>query len=294
MDIEEDRLVKDINRVLYEAEADSYDLRHPEVTKGDKGWWKDFGLQFIDGKVVKVLDVGGGTGFVLSVVLHYGRDGSSFICYDISLNMLRCARAKLGDNSFLQYICGDGDFLPFQEGTFDIITANALFHHLPSCKGIVKEMDRVLKKGGIIAVSHEPNRLFFNSLIARVAASIYKLIGCGMGLNNELQIEVNRRLRASGVVDKDLTKEEILRLVEFQSPFEQGGIFIDRKKGFSPEAFIRDNFLDYKVLKLEEYTTFYHRPTLEGNPLLMRIIKGIGSLFFLKRGNLFSFIIKKG
>lgn len=290
------KLIKKINLALYEAEAGSYNARHPEVIEGDRKWWEDFGLEFINGrKGIKILDIGSGTGFVPSVISHYSGEGSYCVSYDLSFNMLKCARFNHRDNTgvSVNHICGDIDFMPFQENTFDIITANAVFHHLPYCNMAAGEMNRVLKKGGIVAVSHEPNKLFFNSIIARLAASIYKIIGCGMKLTDELELEINRRLKSDGVIEKSLTKKEILKLAEFNSPLEQDGVFIDYKRGFSPESFIKDNFPGYEVLRLNEYSTFYHRPILEDNPFLMRIVKALGALFLRKRGNLFSFIMRK-
>lgn len=43
--------------------------------------------------------------------------------------------------------------LPFADGTFDVVFANALLQHLPEPTGALREMYRVLKPGGLIAAA---------------------------------------------------------------------------------------------------------------------------------------------
>jgi len=46
-----------------------------------------------------------------------------------------------------------GDHLPFQEETFDLLTAWHVIEHVPSVQKTLKEWHRVLRKGGIVALA---------------------------------------------------------------------------------------------------------------------------------------------
>jgi ubiquinone/menaquinone biosynthesis C-methylase UbiE len=53
-------------------------------------------------------------------------------------------------------ICASLDTLPFADATFDLVTCNMVFEHLPDPPPIFQEMSRVLAPGGTLMV-HTPN-----------------------------------------------------------------------------------------------------------------------------------------
>jgi ubiquinone/menaquinone biosynthesis C-methylase UbiE len=57
----------------------------------------------------------------------------------------------VGNTSFMQ---GDACKLPFEDGIFDAVTSNYVYHNIPSSdrQGILLETLRTLKKGGIFAI----------------------------------------------------------------------------------------------------------------------------------------------
>lgn len=287
--------IRKVNQLFYDIESEDYNCRHPEVFQGDFEWWSKFGLNFIEKKRdLKILDIGSGTGFVAGVLLNYVEVNTRVVCYDLSCEMLKTARSNISASAKIDpsFVCGNDIILPFRNNYFDIVTLNAVFHHLPKCDSIAKEIYRLLKPKGIIAVSHEPNKLFLESRVTKLVASLYKFIGCGMTLTDKIQKDLNWKLRELRLIEHDLSKEEILKIVEFQSPFEQESVSIDKDKGFIPLEFIKNHFEHFNILTLDEYSTFYHRPLLEKYPVLKKLVKNIGSLF-LGRGNLFSFVLEK-
>lgn len=291
-------LIKEFNRVFYEVEAEIYDDRHPEVIKGNQEWWDDVGAKIIKprGRVtgVKIIDIGCGTGFVGDVVLkHLGKE-DQFICYDLTPAMLKEARRKLAGHSDcrLEFISGDADNLPFPANSFDVITLNAILHHLADFSPLLKEVDRILKKGGHVIVAHEHNKLFFSSLTLRFASSLYKLMGGGKSITDEMQTAINEKLKQKGVITRNLSKDDILKMVEFNSPVEQDSILVEKDKGFIPTEIVENYFPNYKLVEIREYSTFFIRPVFDRNKWLGILVKCISKLL-LGRGNLFSLISQK-
>jgi ubiquinone/menaquinone biosynthesis C-methylase UbiE len=69
---------------------------------------------------------------------------------DISSNMLKIARDKLGEKPDLRV--GDSEKLPFEDKSFDIVTCTDSFHHYPHPENVLTEIKRVLKPKGILII----------------------------------------------------------------------------------------------------------------------------------------------
>lgn len=294
----EKNLVREFNRIFYEVEADSYDARHIEVIEGNKEWWDEVSRKYIkplyNTNGVMVLDIGSGTGFVGEVVTGYLKKCDYFICYDLSMAMLKKSRQRLDkvSNCNIHYINGEVDFLPFSSYSIDVIIISALLHHLLDCSGLFLEIDRLLKKDGLIIMAHEPNKLYFSSPVRRLAGSIYKFLGGGKSITDQMQVEINKKLKEKGIINRDFSKEEILRMVEYQSPVEQAKIAVEKDKGFIPNEIINTYFHKYKVIELRQYSTYFIRPFFKKFSWLGLFVKNIASLL-LSNGNLFSLILQK-
>ena len=291
-------LVREANRIFYEVEAGQYDIRHPEVIIGDRKWWEEVALRYLRPKTkketIRVIDIGSGTGFVGEIILNHLTEKDLLICYDISVNMLKKSQEKFGQ-SFkhnIGFVNGEADSLPFNSHSFDLITINSVLHHLADCSGLLIEANRLLKKGGYVVIGHEPNKSFFNSRITRLAASCYKLLGCGMFITDEMQAIINSELKKGGYIRKYLSKEEILRMVEYHSPVEQAKFSVRKDKGFIPRDLINGFFLKYKVVQLEEYSTYFVRPLFKNISWLGALVEKVGCLLFGK-SNLFRFVLQK-
>jgi ubiquinone/menaquinone biosynthesis C-methylase UbiE len=291
-------LTKDFNKVFYQVEASIYDERHPEVLEGNYSWWNEMAKEFVSSKdnteSLKIIDIGCGTGFVAHIISQHISDKDQLICYDLSLPMLREAKRKLGPTPAcrVDYIVGEAHYLPIRSHTIDLITINALLHHLDDCAPLLKEVDRLLKSGGYIVLAHEPNKLFFSSPVIRLMASLYKLLGFGKTITNDMCILVNKELKKRRLVEEDLSKDEILKMVEFNSPVEQSSVTVDKDKGFVPKELLSRYFPEYKILALNEYSTFFIRPAFENVKWLGRFVQWLGKLL-LGKGNLFNVICEK-
>lgn len=85
-----------------------------------------------------ILDDGCGTGHLAEFL-----PSEKIIGLDISEGMLKYARKRIP-----QVTKGDAQNLPFGDEIFDCVFARALLHHLPEPERGVREIKRVLKKGG--------------------------------------------------------------------------------------------------------------------------------------------------
>jgi ubiquinone/menaquinone biosynthesis C-methylase UbiE len=110
-----------------------------------------------------ILDVGCGTGAMLSIVINEYKDIQA--CgIDLSEKMLEKAAELLGQR--VQLIAGDSDNLPWEDDYFDLVVCNSSFHHFPEPVKVLKEIRRVLKSNGRIIIA-EPwwsnsKRIFIN------------------------------------------------------------------------------------------------------------------------------------
>lgn len=81
---------------------------------------------------------------------------------------------KLGKKYNISFSHYDGRNIPYPDGTFDVITAYAVLEHVPpkDLTFVVKELGRVIKKGGRLFVFRCPRTLSF-------AEHLAKLVGFG-------------------------------------------------------------------------------------------------------------------
>jgi Methylase involved in ubiquinone/menaquinone biosynthesis len=113
----------------------------------------------------KVLDVGCGTGTVISILSK--NEGIELSGVDLSDKMLNIAREKLKDRVELKI--GDAEQLPWPNNTFDTVICTDSFHHYPEPVKVLSEMARVLKPKGYLIIGDpwmiSPFRQVFNSLL---------------------------------------------------------------------------------------------------------------------------------
>lgn len=93
-----------------------------------------------------VLDVAAGTGRRTERVLSLGRP-ARVVAADASIRMLDRARDRL-DDARVEFVHANALALPFEDGTFDVVTNTWLLSILSDPTAAVQEFLRVLKPGG--------------------------------------------------------------------------------------------------------------------------------------------------
>jgi ubiquinone/menaquinone biosynthesis C-methylase UbiE len=126
---------------------------------------------------VAVLDVGCGTGELLRQIKGDYPE-STVWGLDLSSHMLARAMPKRLDHDPFFVTRGDSEYLPFLEGSFDVVVCANSFHHYPRQDVVVGEMRRVLKPGGIACVVDGSidgllGRLIFRGIVERVEKDVH-------------------------------------------------------------------------------------------------------------------------
>lgn len=129
----------------YNLAADVYDQNENYLNSFEQGEFIPL-LGALVGK--KVLDVGAGTG---RLSLPLANRGANVTALDVSLKMLDLVKKK---NSKITTVIGDAESLPFENETFDIVTAAFLIVHLKDPTRFFDEAYRVLKDGGVLVVTN--------------------------------------------------------------------------------------------------------------------------------------------
>lgn len=100
----------------------------------------------------RVLDVATGPGFTALAFAHRVK---LVVGVDVTPAMLAQARrnsAREGTRA-LRLVVGDAARLPFHDGAFDVVTCGNAVHHFPAVAPVLRELRRVCRPGGIVAIS---------------------------------------------------------------------------------------------------------------------------------------------
>ena len=103
-----------------------------------------------DGHPLRILDVGCGTGRALWQIAR-AIPGQQYFGVDLSPYYIEEAREVLAEVPEVSLLAENAEHLPFQDGSFDVITSCFLFHELPrrTRPRVLAELHRVLRPGGL-------------------------------------------------------------------------------------------------------------------------------------------------
>ena len=129
----------------------------------DNWWWrgrrkiflKILGKDFGKKKGRKILDVGCGTGIMLSHLARFGE----VVGVDIAKEAIGFCQKKGLEKVYL----GDAQKLPFGSKKFDLVTAFDTLEHVKDDKKALKEFYRVLQGGGMILLTVPAHPVIWSS-----------------------------------------------------------------------------------------------------------------------------------
>lgn len=114
-----------------------------------------------DQPVIKLLDLGGGTG----ELANYLPKNLEVTIADPSEAMLKKGREK-DFSQEVKHVLADGADLPFADNSFDYLTISDALHHFRQVEGALSEAARVLKPGGkLYILEFDPNTFFTKAII---------------------------------------------------------------------------------------------------------------------------------
>jgi SAM-dependent methyltransferase len=278
-----DQLILRLNEVYHDLENRAYDGKHPDISETEVERWRRIGSSLLAGARadLDILDLGSGTGFVPLQLKEWLRKGDRLTCSDLSAGMLEACRSNLasaGVPCALHTLKLDGRGIGLPDRSQDLVTVNAVMHHLADPEAACREIHRILRPGGHVVIGHEPTlayrerpalawiywcllpladwKLFGYEILLRLG--LYNRLRGALGRvvpelrrHNQLVREVNASLIRSGDIDRPLEADAMSALLDAQSP-TAGGVHPER--GFSREG-LSAMFPGYR---LERYETYKH------------------------------------
>jgi SAM-dependent methyltransferase len=108
--------------------------------------WMPEVMGFNDFAGARLLEVGCGMGTDL---LQFARGGAKVTGVDLTPRSIEISRRHLAVYGELgDFAITDGESLPFADESFDVVYSNGVLHHTPDTAGAVREVHRVLRRGG--------------------------------------------------------------------------------------------------------------------------------------------------
>src|SRR4051794_26959079 len=106
----------------------------------------------------RVLDIGGGNGYVLS---KYAAAGARVQGVDLTRTAIQLCRQRFAFAGLRgDFLVGNAERLPFRDEAFDCVCSMGVLHHTPDTEGAVSEVFRVLRPGGrVILMFYHRNSL---------------------------------------------------------------------------------------------------------------------------------------
>ncbi len=304
-------LVLKLNEYYHDLVGDEYENLHPEIFKDEVRRWRMAGEKYLAGQreQLRILDLGSGSGFVPSRLIGFLKKKDLFICSDISRKILVKCRDNLQrrrPSCHIEHVKTDGRFIPLSSGSIDMVTMNSFLHHVHDLRGLYREINRLIKPGGMLLVGHEPNLPFFSHpflwhnfiFISQLQSNLNKLfIGKDSGLDKGRERSVharifsrlNQRLLADRVISRPLSGRRISEIIDIQS-CTAGGLHRNR-----PDLVmsIKRGLPEFSILECKTYhhlykLSYFNRCAKWYDALLGKIFPKSGALFFLtakKGGN---------
>ncbi|HLD14960.1 MAG TPA: class I SAM-dependent methyltransferase [Candidatus Nanoarchaeia archaeon] len=122
--------------------------------------WTNLMLGMVNENPKKVLDYGCGSALFYTY-LRKKFPKMNYTGVDLSPDMLKVAKSKFKKEKFVE---GNAEKLPFENNSFDFVIGRGILHHLHNSDNGVKEVSRVLKKGGLFLVSETHSNIFADIL----------------------------------------------------------------------------------------------------------------------------------
>ena len=118
------------------------------------------------------LDIGCGTGWAVGQAAKMVNNKGQFYGIDLSPKMIEKAKENFKGFSNFQFIKANSEAIPLDNDLFDIIICTNSFHHYLHPEKVMKEIHRILKKGGKVYIL-DP---IADNFLFKVMDKIFKLI----------------------------------------------------------------------------------------------------------------------
>lgn len=162
-------LIPVLNDIYHRYEAQRYDRRHPEIFQQLEVIWREM-LQVVirrmNGRQLKVLDYGCGTGFELRRLIEGFAVGDikCVNCFDPSSSMLAECNTGTEYGKWRQKISFTDDVNQvLAAGPYDLILTNSVMHHIYDYESVINSFHTALCADGFWVSGHEPSARFYKN-----------------------------------------------------------------------------------------------------------------------------------
>jgi demethylmenaquinone methyltransferase/2-methoxy-6-polyprenyl-1,4-benzoquinol methylase len=139
------------NEQLFSRIAARYDLLNKILSFGADSKWKRLAVSMLPcTDVKKCLDLACGTGD-MAMLLAEEYPQAEVIGLDLNRDMIECARKRKGIKN-IKFVPGDMCDMPFDDNSFDIVTASYAIRNAPDLQQSLSEIIRVTRKGGYVCL----------------------------------------------------------------------------------------------------------------------------------------------
>lgn len=219
-----------INIIFHDIEAKYYDQLHSEMWDSLQHIYNLFmvNVKRLNIGTLKILDVGCGTGLSSKMLIEspIGSTINKIFLLDTSSGMLQKAKERFS-KSKITFETFQGDINSLQEENFDFILVSSVLHHIPNLADFFIQINKRLKKGGILFHIHDPNgdaiknKLYLERTNLLRAYNAKKNNRILIRLFNKIKIlfqakkspdyisEVNTQLLEQKIIHTKLTEQEI-------------------------------------------------------------------------------------
>ena len=165
---------------MFDNISGSYDFLNHTLSLGMDNVWRKIAIKKLINKPNKILDIATGTGdFAISATKY---TDAKITGIDISQGMLNVGIDKINKKGLtdrIQLKLADSENLPFNDRSFDAITAGFGVRNFENLTKGLSEMYRTLQKGGIVAILEpsEPTHFPLKQLYKLYFHHILPLIG---------------------------------------------------------------------------------------------------------------------
>jgi len=147
---------------MFDNIAGSYDFLNHTLSLGMDDIWRKIAIKKLSNKPATILDIATGTGdFAISATKY---TNATITGIDISQGMLDVGIEKITKKGLTDRIklqLADSENLPFQNNSYDAITAGFGVRNFEDLNKGLSEMYRTLKSGGIVAILEPSEPTYF-------------------------------------------------------------------------------------------------------------------------------------
>lgn len=151
---------------LHERVPPNWYVQSVKINKGQAYWHNTrfrTVAKLIDPVEGKVLDIGCADGLFTQVILKKTK-AQKVIGIDVLKSSVQWAKNHWKKNKKMQFKLGNAHKLDFEKDTFGAVFALEVLEHVPEPEKVLKEIKRVLKKGGYAIFLVPTDSLLFRSI----------------------------------------------------------------------------------------------------------------------------------